>query len=121
MSSFIVISIFCEFLFIISLIYYFLRSREVKLNIIGQLGKVNLILKCIIPFLSLVLMIFLCINTNFFTYTPKSLESSPHVFISIMCIVSTILLFIYSFQLTPKYIIELDRPSRLKSRKGPCS
>lgn len=118
MSSFIGISIFCGLLFIISILYYFLRSREIKLNIIGKLGKVNLILRCIIPLLSLVLMIILCISTELFTYSPESLESSPYDFISIMCIVSTILLLIYSFQLSPKYVIELDKPSRLKSRKG---
>jgi len=63
-------------------------------------------------------MLYLLINTRLFTYTSESLVFSPLVSLSTISIISSLIIFLFSFQLTPKYIIELDKPSRLKSRKG---
>ncbi len=69
------------------------------------------------PF-SLILLTLVFINTQLFTFNQENLTASPHVFFSMLCIISSIIIFIRSYQLSPKYEIELDKPSRLKSRKG---
>ena len=118
MSFFIVCCVLSVILLVASVFYYILRLREIKLNIIGHLKSLTLILKIIIVPFSILLGTILFINTRFFTYTPESLATSLLVSLSMICIISSIILFIFSFQLSPKYIIELDKPSRLKSRKG---
>ena len=105
-------------LLILSILYYLLRSREIKLHVIGYMGKITFILKMIIIPYALIILIFLVVHTNFFTYTPESLVSSSYFFISMMCTIFSMILFINSFKIKPKYLIELDKPSRLKSRKG---
>lgn len=102
----------------LSSLLYVIRLREIKLNSIGYLKKLALVLRVIIFPFSLLLLTVLAINTNLFRFTSLSSAISPVVSLSMIFIISSIALFIYSFQLTPKYIIELDKPSRLKSRTG---
>ena len=118
MSFFIVCCVLSVFLSLLSVLHYILRLREIKFNIIGHLKWLSIILKCIILPYSLILLKFLCLNTQFFTYSQENLTASPFVFISMLCITSSIIIFIRSYQLSSKYVIELDKPSRLKSRKG---
>jgi len=118
MSFYIVCCILSVILLLLSIFYYVLRSREIKLNIIGHLRSLILTLKFTILPLSFLLFANLFLRTEYFTYTPENLITSSFVFISMMCIISSILIFIYSFQLSPKYEIKLDKPSRLKSRRG---
>ena len=108
MSFFIVCCVLSVILLVASVFYYILRLREIKLNIIGHLKSLTLILKIIIVPFSILLGTILFINTRFFTYTPESLATSLLVSLSMICIISSIILFIFSFQLSPKYIIELE-------------
>jgi len=105
-------------LFIISVIHYFLRSREIKLNIVGKINQVNTVLKYIIPTFIIILGTIYCLNLESFTENPKTLENVIFVNLSVVYLVFSVILLIYSFKLRPKYEIELDYPSRLKSRKG---
>ncbi len=105
-------------LFIISVIHYFLRYREIKLNIVGKISQVNTVLKYNIPTFIIILGTIYCLNLEVFTENPKTLENVIFTNISILCLVFSVILLIYAFKLRPKYEIELDYPSRLKSRKG---
>jgi len=105
-------------LFIISVIHYFLRYREIKLNVAGKINQVNTVLKYIIPTFIIILGIIYYLNLESFTENPKTFENVIFINVSVLCLASSVILLIYSFKLRPKYEIELDYPSRLKSRKG---
>ena len=118
MSFFIVVCALSVILSLLSSLLYILRLREIKLNIIGRFKWLILTLKCIVMPFSLTLLTIVCLNTQFFTYNRENLTRSPFVFISLLCILSSIIIFIRSYKISPKYEIELDKPSRLKSRMG---
>ena len=118
MSTLIPFFILALFLGMLSTTYYLLKAREIKLNMTGSLTRINSILKYAIVMLSIFLTFFFCLNLEEFTQNPESLNSSLLINISLICLFSSIMLFIRSFKITTKYAIELDKPSRLKSRRG---
>lgn len=113
-TFFVLISI----LFLLSIVHYFLRKREFELNTIGTLNRINLVLKYVIASDFIILLIFFCIHIYDFTKNPDSLYEILLVNISFIFLLCSPIVFYNSLRLTPKYVIELDYPSRTKSKRG---
>ncbi|MFX1567984.1 MAG: hypothetical protein ACFFCV_06425 [Promethearchaeota archaeon] len=111
MIFFVISSVLSLILSLLAGLTYLFRLREIKLNVIGHFKWLTLSLKCIIIPFSLVLLCLLCVRTQFFTYSEENITASPYTFISTIGIIG-------SFQFSPKYVIELDYPSRSRSKKG---
>ncbi len=103
---------------VLSITYFFLRYRETRLNIIGRINQISLILKFIIISLSIISVIILSLISNDITQSSGSLQNPVITNISIPILFLSIILFISTFRISNKYAIELDCPSRVKSKKG---
>ena len=75
--------IFSLILFVFSVIRYFLRWREVKVNNTGTFNRVDLVLKYIISIFLILVIILFGMNLNLITETPDLLQDILAVNISI--------------------------------------
>lgn len=118
MGIVIIFFVFISILFLLIIVYYFLRKREFEFNVIGTLNRVNLVLKYVIASVFIILLIFFCIHIFDFTKNPDSLFEILLVNISFIFLICSSMVFYNSLRLIPKYVIELDYPSRTKSKRG---
>ncbi len=101
--------------FFLTMIFYFLRSREVKKHVIGIVKKLNT-LKFIIFFSIVGLIIFFVLNLNTFVGEPKYISEPIFNLTTIVLIMASITVFYNTLKFESQYIIKLDYPSRSKSK-----
>ncbi len=104
-------------LFATSLVFHVSKSREQKRNIIAE-AKKGKFLKWIILFLSILLIVLFYLNVKEFSSKQPSAINLVLINISAFNYVASLTLFFSSLINKEKYVVELDYPSRSKSRKG---
>ncbi len=118
MGIVIIFFVFISILLLMIIVYYFLRKREFEFNIHGTLNRINLVLRYVIASVFILFLVFFCIHVYDFTKNPDSLFEILLVNISFIFLICSSIVFYNSLRLTPKYVIELDYPSRVKSKRG---
>ena len=97
-------------LLLLTIIYYFSRKKEHPLQKIKNAVFIFFTLMCSLFFLNL--------DSLIFSRDLDSIESMIFGGFSPLILFSSLMIFISSFFIAEKDIIELDTPSRYKSRKG---
>ena len=97
-------------LLIITILYYFSRKKEHPAQKIKYALFIFFTLMCFLLFLNLDFLIF--------SRDPDSMESMIFGGLSLLILLSSLMILISSFFIAEQDIIELDTPSRYKSRKG---
>ena len=105
-------------LLILTLIYYFIKWRETRLNIYSYDIKLIHYGKYFITIFSVILVILFCLNSKYLPFKDKSYVNSLIMNISMFILFGSIIIFIKSFYISGSYDIMLDYPSRMKSKRG---
>jgi len=117
MLTFINYFVLTSILLVISLIFYFLRSREANKKIIDSVRKYNLF-KYATGFLSLISITIYCLNLNLFAIKNLSFLNLTLINLSMSFLVISIVIFLHSLTYKNDYMIDLDYPSNRTSKRG---
>jgi len=109
--------ILTSILLVISLIFYFLRSREGNKRIIDSVRKYNLI-KYATGFLSIISIAIYCLNLDLITRRNHSFLNLTLINLSMSFLVISIVIFLHSLTFKNDHMIDLDYPSNRTSKKG---
>ena len=117
MSFYAIVFTLTLILFVISVIRYFYRTRELKVALAKKL-IVETLIKIAYICLFIAIIVMFCFNLPIFSTDTPEITDVVIVNVSILILSVSVLIFISSFSSRNKSDITLEYPSRKKARNG---